>query len=167
MRPQSKLCAVLVEKLEAGYEKNNICNACHCFPQGFECYNLSTAFNLTRLKFKRFTSQIQEIQLSFKGLKISSAGFGCAHLAPVCTSVLIAHWNQVCTGLFPRCAHLILQFLKCAQTVHGSVHAVCAKVCTSVHAVCTLQHILVIHIQHKVPYNVQRFNNSILHSIDV
>jgi hypothetical protein len=59
---QSELRAVLVEKLEAGSGKNNVGNARHCFSQGFECYNLSTAFNLTRLRFKRFTSQIQEIQ---------------------------------------------------------------------------------------------------------
>ena len=45
---QSELRAVLVEKLEAGSEKNNVSDAHHCFPQGFECYNLSTAFNLTR-----------------------------------------------------------------------------------------------------------------------
>jgi len=46
---QAELRAVLVEKLEAGSEKNNVGNARHCFSQGFECYNLSTVFNLTRL----------------------------------------------------------------------------------------------------------------------
>jgi hypothetical protein len=46
---QSELLAVVVEKLEAGSGKNNVCNTRHRASQGFESYNLSTAFNLTRL----------------------------------------------------------------------------------------------------------------------
>ncbi len=46
---QSELRAVLVEKLEAGSGKNNVSNTSSCPSQGFECNNVSTAFNLTRL----------------------------------------------------------------------------------------------------------------------
>ena len=46
---QSKLCAVFVQKLEAGSGKNDVGNTRCCLSQGFECYNLSMALNLTRL----------------------------------------------------------------------------------------------------------------------
>jgi hypothetical protein len=46
---QSELRAVVVEKLEAGSGKNKVGNTCHLASQGFESYNLSTAFNLMRL----------------------------------------------------------------------------------------------------------------------
>ncbi len=46
---QSELSAVLVQKLEAGSEKNNVGNARYCASQGLERNNLWTAFNLTRL----------------------------------------------------------------------------------------------------------------------
>ncbi len=46
---QTELRAVIVEKLEAGSGKNNVGNTRHRASQGLESYNLSTAFNLTRL----------------------------------------------------------------------------------------------------------------------
>jgi hypothetical protein len=46
---QSELRAIVVEKLEAGSGNNNVCNTCHRSSQDFESYNLSTAFNITRL----------------------------------------------------------------------------------------------------------------------
>ena len=47
---QSKLRAELVEKREAGSEKNNVGKIHHHRFQGFHCYNLSTVLNLTRLE---------------------------------------------------------------------------------------------------------------------
>ena len=47
---QSELRAELVEKREAGSEKNKVGNTRHCRSQGFQCYNLSTVLNLTRLE---------------------------------------------------------------------------------------------------------------------
>ena len=47
---QSELYAELVEKREAGSENNNVGNTRHRRSQGFQCYNLSTVLNLTRLE---------------------------------------------------------------------------------------------------------------------
>ncbi len=44
-------------------------------------------------------------------------------LAPVCASVLIAHWGQVCTGLPSCCAHRVIQQLQGVRLT--SVLAVC------------------------------------------
>ncbi len=46
---QTELRAVVVQKLEACSGKNSVSNTRHCPSQGLESYNLSTAFNLTRL----------------------------------------------------------------------------------------------------------------------
>jgi hypothetical protein len=77
---------------------------------------LFSIFYCTAGKLKQCRNLLGQFNLSLdcdgsEVVNCTSAGFGRAHLAPVCTSVLIAHQNQVCTGLFPCCAHLILQFL--------------------------------------------------------
>ena len=57
---QSELRAELVEKREAGSEKN-VGNICHRRSQGFQCYNLSTVLNLTRLE-TQFVSDKKEVE---------------------------------------------------------------------------------------------------------
>ena len=47
---QSELRAELVEKQEACSEKKNVGNTRHRRSQAFQCYNLSTVLNLTRLE---------------------------------------------------------------------------------------------------------------------
>ena len=47
---QSELRAELVEKRKEGSEKQNVSNIRHRRSQGFQCYNLSTVLNLTRLE---------------------------------------------------------------------------------------------------------------------
>ena len=47
---QSELRAELVEKREACSEEKKVRNTRHRRSQGFQCYNLSTVLNLTRLE---------------------------------------------------------------------------------------------------------------------
>ena len=56
-----------------------------------------------------------------------SAGFPVHTWSQVCTSVLIAHLDQVCTGLPTYCAHLVKQQLKDVYTGSSSVLTVCSK----------------------------------------
>ena len=62
-----------------------------------------------------------------EGSSASSAGFPVHTWSQVCTSVLIAHLDQVCTGLPTYCAHLVKQQLKDVYTGSSSVLTVCSK----------------------------------------